>query len=105
MKINISIDNKILIGIGLALLGIAIIAFTISYSKNKSKTIIQYVEADYTDRVMGHSGSSIDSERQYLPSEQWKGQSSKCYDCERDMQARCGDAAVFNATKQKLFSI
>lgn len=58
----------------------------------------------YTAPSLGHAASSIDSEQQYTRSTQWKGQPSKCYDCEADMAARCGDACVFNATKQKLFS-
>jgi hypothetical protein len=53
--------------------------------------------------VLGHASSSIDSERQFSENTQWKGQPSKCYDCESDMANRYGDAAVFDATKQKLF--
>ena len=55
--------------------------------------------------VLGHASSSIDSERQFSDDTQWKGQPSKCYDCESDMANRYGDEAVFNATKQKLFDV
>jgi hypothetical protein len=98
-------NKQSIIGISLAVIGFIIIcAIFLHMSKNKKQIVIVH-KADHYDRVMGHSGSSIDSERQFSRSEQWKGQSSKCYDCERDMQSRCGDAAVFNATKQKLFSV
>lgn len=54
--------------------------------------------------VLQHASSSVDSELQYDQRSQWKGQPSKCYSCETDMASRCGNAAVYNATKQKLFS-
>jgi hypothetical protein len=47
--------------------------------------------------------SSVDSENQFASTgQQWRGQSSKCYSCERQMQA-CGNDAVYSATKTKCF--
>jgi len=47
--------------------------------------------------------SSVDSENQFVAiGEQWRGQSSKCYSCEAQMQA-CGNDAVYLATKTKCF--
>jgi hypothetical protein len=93
-----------LYGIGVVIVVVLIIALFVATSKNNRK-LVSYPPAKFDAAVMGHSGASIDSERQFPPNEQWRGQRSKCLDCEEDMKARCGNAAVFNATKQKLFSI
>ena len=72
-------------------------------AKREIEIVIQ--KPQYDDKVLGHSASSVDSERQFNVDSQWRGQRSRCYDCEADMESRCGDACVYNATKQKLFSV
>jgi len=71
--------------------------------RHMSPSSPKYV-AGFNDPVMGHTGGSVDSERQFGKDQQWRGQHSSCFDCEDDMAQRCGDASVYNATKQKLFS-
>ena len=97
------------------------LAIYVSYLyKNRNKTYrhkynlsnINYNDNNYNDNkynymnpVLGHSTSSVDSERQFPKEEQWKGQNSKCYSCESEAKTQCGDSCVYNATKQKLFSV
>jgi hypothetical protein len=58
---------------------------------------------DYLALHRSRPASSVDSENQFAEiGEQWRGQSSKCYSCERQMQA-CGNDAVYSATKTKCF--
>lgn len=51
-----------------------------------------------------HSTKSVDGERQFTNDTAWKSQPSKCFDCESQLKAQCGDACVYSGTKQKLFS-
>ena len=99
----------ILLGTVGVVIGIVITMVLLSSYKLKNKKN-RNSKHDSTPRnfkapVLGHASSSIDSERQFSEDTQWKGQPSKCYDCESDMANRYGDAAVFNATKQKLFDV
>ena len=58
----------------------------------------------YDAPYLSQGASSVDSEKQFASSgNQWKGQSNKCYSCERDMQMRCGDQCAYQATKSKCF--
>lgn len=64
-----------------------------------------YIEnyKDFLEPAIGHPGSCIDCEDQYIPEQKWRAQPSKCFSCERDMLRRHGEEAVFMATKQKCF--
>jgi hypothetical protein len=54
---------------------------------------------------LSQGASSVDSENQFADTgEQWRGQSNKCYTCEKQMKEMCGDQCVFKqATKTKCF--
>jgi len=88
-------------------IGIGIVITMVLLSKSRAHTKAngkrESTPRNFQAPVLGHASSSIDSERQFSEDTQWKGQPSKCYDCEYEMANRYGDAAVFNATKQKLF--
>lgn len=58
---------------------------------------------DYDNPALYHATKSVDGEHQFTESTQWKSQPSKCFDCESQLKAQCGDACVYNGTKQKLF--
>jgi hypothetical protein len=101
------------VGIGICIGLVLCITIYILYrafngsNRKSSKRDVEIVihKPQYDDKVLGHSASSVDSERQFDVDSQWRGQRSRCYDCEADMESRCGDACVYNATKQKLFSV
>jgi hypothetical protein len=85
-------------------IGLSVLLLTICLFYNfKSKSIIIEKQQFINPDIYQHSSSCIDCERQFMPQMQWKGQSSKCYSCEKDMERRCGAAATFNATKEKCF--
>ena len=52
-----------------------------------------------------NTGKCINCERQLGINTRWKGESNKCYDCERDMIIRSGGDldAAYGATKVKCF--
>lgn len=98
------------IGISICISTICILTFLYLYfylyvNKNRNINNNTNNRPSYGAPVLGHAAASVDSERQFAPDEQWRGQRSKCLDCEQDMKQRCGNRAVFNATKQKLFSV
>ena len=113
MKIIKSLD--IILGIVLIIAFILVIIVIIMYfnSKNKKVTVISIKDEsiliptapgiDYNNPALYHSTKSVDGEQQFNNDTQWKSQPSKCFDCEAQMEATCGDACVYNATKQKLF--
>lgn len=67
------------------------------------KTKIEKMDGTFIEPALGHAGSCIDCENQFVSKEKWRGQPSKCFSCERDMLRRHGEEAVFMATKQKCF--
>jgi hypothetical protein len=108
MAVKRIILNQPLINIGIFLIiFIIIISFLKLFVKKlgisqKSQDIetMKTFDAPY----LSQGASSIDSEKQFAETgDQWKGQSNKCYSCERDMQARCGNQCAYNATKTKCF--
>ena len=113
MKIIKSLD--IILGIVLIIAFILVIIVIIMYfnSKNKTVKVINIKDdslsiptdpsIDYNNPALYHSTKSVDGEQQFNNDTQWKSQPSKCFDCEAQMVATCGDACVYNATKQKLF--
>jgi len=108
-KFNVS-DVALVLAIVLAFVfafiaGVAFAKFVSNRSHVKQIRVATSNMPQYSDKVLGHAASSVDSERQYTIESQWKGQASKCYSCEADMESRCGEACVYNATKQKLFSV
>jgi len=108
--IKIPYTNAIAIGSFVLLFTVTVVAIAMIIKQrtkaiNERRLRSQSHVPRYNDAVLGHAASSVDSERQFGVDSQWKGQPSKCYDCEEDMARRRGDAAVYNATKQKLFSV
>ena len=74
---------------------------------NKSKQINNFMNKPYTNyhaAALEHPTKSVDGESQFTPNSKWKAQPSKCFDCEAQLQAQCGDACVYNTTKQKVFN-
>ena len=83
-------------------------------NKNKDKDkiiivddahVVNYANSqiDYNNPALYHSTKSVDGEHQFNADTQWKSQPSKCFDCEAQLEATCGNACVYNATKQKVF--
>jgi hypothetical protein len=103
-KIQLNMNTIALVIIGITLVALFLIARYQKTANKKSAYIKPKIPKNYNNVSLGHASSSIDSERQFGFGKEWKGKSSKCYDCEKDMAQRCGDSAVFNATKQKLFT-
>jgi hypothetical protein len=101
--LSLNINTIALVIIGVTLVALFLIARYQKTAKKKAAYIRPEIPKNYNNESLGHASSSIDSERQFGFGKEWKGQSSKCYDCEKDMAQRCGDSAVFHATKQKLF--
>jgi len=107
----------IILGIALFIALVLIIIVIIMYfnSKNKKVKVINVTHEslpipistapviDYENPALYHSTKSVDGEQQFNNDTQWKSQPSKCFDCEAQMESTCGDACVYNATKQKLF--
>lgn len=82
---------------------ISIMIKKIIYRKSPSNLKIS-TEKMYDAPYLSQGASSVDSEKQFASTgNQWKGQSNKCYSCERDMQMRCGDQCAYQATKTKCF--
>lgn len=72
------------------------------FIQQKEQTYIEkYI--NFEAPALGHAASCVDCENQFQSQQKWMGQPSKCFSCERDMQRRHGDEAVFMATKQKCF--
>jgi hypothetical protein len=76
---------------------------------NKTKQISKFINKSYTNidydiPALEHPTKSVDGENQFTPNSKWKAQPSKCFDCEAQLQAQCGDACVYNTTKQKVFN-
>lgn len=86
---------------------VAYYIYTTFFNKNKlnSNITIENYESwsSLTHPALAHPASCVDCERQYSPSEQWRGQPSKCFSCESDMLKRYGEEGVFMGTKQKCF--
>ena len=82
-----------------------ILLIVISSYINKKRIIEKIsIEDKYIVPYLSQGASSVDSEKQYANSgDQWKGQPNKCYSCEKDMQSRCGDSCVYQASKTKCF--
>lgn len=100
------------IGIICILLIIVLVVMYIYSVRSKTQKSIPYggnrtnskTNTDYSRDALYHSTKSVDGERQFTNDTAWKSQPSKCFDCESQLQAQCGDACVYNGTKQKLFS-
>jgi len=76
---------------------------------NKTKQISKFINKPYTNidydiPALEHPTKSVDGENQFTPNSKWKAQPSKCFDCEAQLQAQCGDSCVYNTTKQKVFN-
>ena len=115
-KINLNLILKtqdIILGVVIicacVLLLIVFMKFNNSYKKivviNDTHTDEDYIKPniDYNNPALYHSTKSVDGENQFNMDTQWKSQPSKCFDCEAQLEATCGDSCVYNATKQKLF--
>lgn len=75
-------------------------------NSNSNKNVGSSLDhAQYNAPKLGHPAACVDCERQFPEDQQWRGQRSKCLDCETDAKQRCGNSAVYNATKQKLFDV
>jgi hypothetical protein len=116
IKINFKITYEdIILGIvivcALVLLIIVFMKFNNSYKNkvindtNMNDSNIDDIKSniDYNNPALYHSTKSVDGENQFNMDTKWKSQPSKCFDCESQMEATCGNACVYNATKQKLF--
>lgn len=89
----------ILVAVGVLLAGLVVfLAYKVWYRRNGDVLLEKY-----ENYALGHAGSCIDCENQFVPKESWRGQPSKCFSCESDMLRRGGEDAVFGATKQKCF--
>jgi hypothetical protein len=104
MKLKV---NWVWLSIALFAILVILLCVLMSYKTNAFDGATAATNAKWSRErvaVLKHAASSVDSEQQFGESTQWKGQPSKCFSCEKEMASRCGDKAVYNATKQKLFS-
>jgi hypothetical protein len=90
----------------IVILVIVILFISILLNKKQKIELLTTELYDYNAPYLLQGASSVDSEKQFASTgEQWKGQPNKCYSCEKDMQARCGNgnSCIYKASKTKCF--
>jgi hypothetical protein len=83
-----SIKNLIII----ILILIIIIITSLFWSKKTLRNPKVEVEIEKKE-YLNHKGKCIDCEKEFSAETAWKGQSTKCFSCERDLLSR-GDAKL-----------